>query len=233
MDRIMGRGALRALAVAVLGFAAVLVAAAVPSQAASYTLNYTGSVRSVPGGGLFSVLGVVPGDFVSGTVTIDPFNPVADGTSSGNSFFLQPSVLSTFHVEHPGAIDFTHTDTGNGEVVTAGSPHPVSGMALRQFGAHSDIELIFRTSATGGPLTSLAGLPGTPSELIALFGGNSPFAVGTYSLYGYGVIIFDIDFTTAVTPIPAALPLFASALGGLGFAAWRRRRARAIEAAQG
>jgi len=29
----------------------------------------------------------------------------------------------------------------------------------------------------------------------------------------------------ATTPIPAALPLFASALGGLGFAGWRRRRA--------
>jgi hypothetical protein len=27
-----------------------------------------------------------------------------------------------------------------------------------------------------------------------------------------------------VTPIPAALPLFASALGGLGFAGWKRRR---------
>jgi len=29
----------------------------------------------------------------------------------------------------------------------------------------------------------------------------------------------------ATTPIPATLPLFASALGGLGFAGWRRRKA--------
>jgi hypothetical protein len=31
----------------------------------------------------------------------------------------------------------------------------------------------------------------------------------------------------ATTPIPAALPLFASALGGLGFVGWRRKRAAA------
>ncbi len=33
----------------------------------------------------------------------------------------------------------------------------------------------------------------------------------------------------ATTPIPAALPLFASALGGLGFFGWRRRTARQPE----
>jgi hypothetical protein len=30
--------------------------------------------------------------------------------------------------------------------------------------------------------------------------------------------------TIAATPIPAALPLFASALGGIGFVGWRRRK---------
>ena len=30
--------------------------------------------------------------------------------------------------------------------------------------------------------------------------------------------------TVAATPIPAALPLFASALGGIGFVGWRRRK---------
>jgi hypothetical protein len=28
----------------------------------------------------------------------------------------------------------------------------------------------------------------------------------------------------SATPIPAALPLFASALGGLGYVGWRRRK---------
>lgn len=35
----------------------------------------------------------------------------------------------------------------------------------------------------------------------------------------------------ASTPIPAALPLFGAALGGLGFAAWRRRRSLGTAAA--
>jgi hypothetical protein len=30
-----------------------------------------------------------------------------------------------------------------------------------------------------------------------------------------------------VTPVPAALPLFISALGGLGYFGWRRNRGRA------
>jgi len=34
-------------------------------------------------------------------------------------------------------------------------------------------------------------------------------------------------FRISNTPIPAALPLFVSALGGLGFVAWRRRQANA------
>jgi hypothetical protein len=33
--------------------------------------------------------------------------------------------------------------------------------------------------------------------------------------------------TVATTPVPAALPLFLSGLGGLGFAAWRRRKGNA------
>jgi hypothetical protein len=33
-----------------------------------------------------------------------------------------------------------------------------------------------------------------------------------------------VEFQVATTPIPAALPLFAAALGGLGFFGWRRRK---------
>lgn len=35
------------------------------------------------------------------------------------------------------------------------------------------------------------------------------------------------NFTLAATPIPAALPLFISALGGLGFVGWRRKQIHA------
>jgi hypothetical protein len=52
--------------------------------------------------------------------------------------------------------------------------------------------------------------PGAPPGLIYLFGGTSPSITVTAPV--------------AATPVPAALPLLATALGGLGFAGWRRRR---------
>jgi hypothetical protein len=51
-------------------------------------------------------------------------------------------------------------------------------------------------------------------ELTLAFGG------GGY----YGIAGLNFDQVAATTPVPAALPLFGSALGGLGFAGWRRRR---------
>jgi len=59
-------------------------------------------------------------------------------------------------------------------------------------------------------------------------------AVNTTALYfqmgdDWNTGIRSLSFETAVatTPIPAALPLFASALGILGFAARRRRKSAA------
>jgi len=58
--------------------------------------------------------------------------------------------------------------------------------------------------------------------LLSLDGWASP---GTYQA---GNWVFTAKFSTpATTPIPAALPLFASALGGLGFVGWRRKKATA------
>jgi hypothetical protein len=48
--------------------------------------------------------------------------------------------------------------------------------------------------------------------------GSGTFTVGALET-------FSISASVATTPIPAALPLFASALGGLGLFGWRRRRA--------
>jgi hypothetical protein len=207
----------------------MLMAQAAPSAAASYTLDFTGTVTSTPGtpSNLFRVLGVVAGDFVSGSVTINPFNADTYSPGSVNTNFAQTGVSQTFHVEHPGAVDMTISDTGDGDIVAAGTPASVSGMQFQLHGAKSYLELTFETDATGGPLTTLSGLPSTATELIAMFGGTSPRARGMYILNGFGVVAFDIAFSaTAVTPIPAALPLFVSALGGLGFMTWRRRNGR-------
>jgi hypothetical protein len=61
--------------------------------------------------------------------------------------------------------------------------------------------------------------------------GNSPYSltqVITLQLTGGASASFDSDLQT--TPLPAALPLFASGLGALGFAAFRRKRRTAAAA---
>jgi hypothetical protein len=79
----------------------------------------------------------------------------------------------------------------------------------------------------GSLLTSLVGLPNTPAALFAMLGGSPSLALGTFNPNGDdGYLAFDIAFSTAVTPIPASLPLFASALAGLGFVGWRRKAQR-------
>jgi hypothetical protein len=42
-----------------------------------------------------------------------------------------------------------------------------------------------------------------------------------------GAVHVDVSQTLAATPIPATLPLFVSALGGIGFLGWRRRKSDA------
>jgi hypothetical protein len=58
-----------------------------------------------------------------------------------------------------------------------------------------------------------------------LFGEGSGAAQGTWSNSNGHSFVFRAKFSgvvPAATPIPAALPLFVAALGGLAFAAWRR-----------
>jgi hypothetical protein len=98
-----------------------------------------------------------------------------------------------------------------------------------------------------GPLTSLvdtAGLLAATSHgpansvLNSLTAAN--LAAGTYFLRMFGVIAGNSDInsrlvalngTVAATPIPAALPLFATALGLVGFMGWRRKAATPAAAA--
>jgi hypothetical protein len=67
---------------------------------------------------------------------------------------------------------------------------------------------------------------------------NDAFATPALSFFAYvpadgalpyqsqgSSVTFSFDAPVAATPIPPALPLFASALGGLGFVGWRRNKA--------
>jgi hypothetical protein len=59
----------------------------------------------------------------------------------------------------------------------------------------------------------------TDAQEASLLAGNTYFNIHTLTFRGG-----EIRGQIAVTPIPAALPLLATALGGIGLVAWRRRR---------
>ena len=61
-----------------------------------------------------------------------------------------------------------------------------------------------------------AGLTFTPTIITVNLAGDAP-QIGDQ-------LILDLTFPTTATPLPAALPLFASGLGALGLLGWRRKR---------
>jgi hypothetical protein len=204
----------------------LLIAAAGPAW--SYTLNFTGTVDSTAG--VFPAAGIAPGDAVSGSLTYDVLNSTPSVTMpwpDSIGVFKQASASFTFRVTHPGTLDFVQTRTGTGQVESNGFP---TGARLGLYAGDgvNDLQLSYRTDGATPALTSLASLPTDSSAILALLTGHVLNAVGFYRIDGFGDVSFRLAFTpVATTPIPAALPLFVSALGGFGFLAWRRRAAAA------
>ena len=90
----------------------------------------------------------------------------------------------------------------------------------------------------GGDVAGVDGIASGTNDVfmeISNFTSAPSFAEFTYTQATSNVGVFTASdrvlhveaFATAVTPIPAALPLFISALGGLGYLGWRRRKAAA------
>lgn len=213
-----------------MGFVAILFANATPSAAASYTLNFTGTVTGTTG--IFTTLGIAGADPVSGSITFDPFNDSSYiGSPPVATSFAQSAASFTFHVNHPGGLDFSNTDAGTGEVQSSNFG-VAQQLILFAAGAVSSLDLNFTTLGPGAALSSLAALPTTSGELLSLLGGTAVSYSGLYQIPTYGTVNFAVAFSPAVatTPIPAALPLFGSGLMMLGFVAMKRRahsRARA------
>jgi hypothetical protein len=120
----------------------------------------------------------------------------------------------------------TATLAYTGQAVGSSVPLPAGG------------ELFFYTASNGGGLSFVDGL--TSLELFDVLGDQVYSGLETAPLFSIGTFLVPTDFNTntnihavltvaavAMTPIPGALPLFASALGGLGFVGWRRKRATA------
>jgi hypothetical protein len=156
---------------------------------------------------------------------------INDGTLAGNGVVGSPNLiaLGANATVAPGdpAADPTDTLTFEGDVGIAG------GLALEfasitdfdvisifgdtQFELGSDVEFLFSFSPEAGDtftfLTSDT-LTGFDNINFEAFGLTQPFTVTD----------FNGDLTLQIVPVPAALPLFGSALAGFGLVGWRRRR---------
>jgi hypothetical protein len=209
-----------------LVFAALLFGAPAPSAAASYTLSFTGTVETTEGrngnGDVFAALGIVSGDPLSGSISIDPFNESPTEVLVGTTRFDQPSVAYTFHVSHPGKVDLTFSDSGSGRIFSGGTPIPFKEFGFFLGGSSSSLVLFSETDAMGEPLLSLAGLPTTLSGILAMLGGVGGTS-GTFELTGLERVEFNLKQDVNTVPIPTAFPLFVSALCGFGVIGWRRR----------
>src|SRR4051812_20510110 len=167
---------LRAIGIAVLGFLAVLVASATPSSAASYTLNYTGTVTSTTG--FFAASFFLAGDPVTGSLTFGSFNETPDASLPNQYTFTQGCCGGEpFHVTGIFSDYSVNLPSNGGSVISDTSVNPA--LTLDAFNGSADVSLRFQTDGATPVLTSLAGLPTTSDGILALLGGNPLLAEGT------------------------------------------------------
>src|SRR5882724_600439 len=212
----------RAIGAAALGFAVILLATATPSAASTYTLNFTGTATSVTGP--FDTLGAAVGDPISGSLTFSPFTTTPFTVPDPNVSSFSEVGTYSFHISN-SALDLSLLGGGAGFVTNFVNPP----QNFLRFIVGDDVNtkglvLFFVTDGGGTALTSLAGLPTTPEGILALLGGGSLSASGVIRAAVGSEVGFTISLAAATTPIPAALPLFAGGLVGLGLVARRRKR---------
>jgi hypothetical protein len=231
------------LAAGVLTFGAFDTTAA---QAGTLTITFGGTTKAIPDLGTgTTITELAPaGTTVSGSLSIEVDDAAIasdDGTSAYNFFLSSSGKVSnyTFHID--GGADYG--ESGSGAIVNLSNFIGLTGVAYQVLGSYT-LQLGFLNDSPAGSyldyaFNHLSSLPTTLAEYQALLGsfnspyGSFPFGVLLNSASNVGSFFELTEFSsvytaspTAVTPIPAALPLFASALGGLGFAGWRKRRAQ-------
>lgn len=206
---------------------ALLLGLASHASAATITATYTGTVKnSFDSTGVFGT----PGGNLAGAAynLVYTINDAVGSYSTFNGTIFDP-LLSGDQIF--GGVTAVLTINGHSLAYTGGSPtdsydivagKPGSGQLVHQ-----------ASSATGSILASVQMTnpgPGFPTSVYtALTLSSCPAgscAAGVFFTVaggGWGNLNFG-SLTVAATPIPAALPLLVSALGGLGFVGWRRRK---------
>ncbi len=161
-----------------------------------------------------------------GTITLDV--SVLQNPGS-NSSLASPGLVTSFSISVSGASSGNGTwslvDFGDIRWVTEtaldltqelfGQPTLMDPWGTPGMGAGGDFNL-FQEAFGGGGGFAAAAAPGTAPE------GTSWFELTTND--GFGDPMLLTSFRPTVIPIPAALPLFGSALALMGFVGWKRKK---------
>jgi hypothetical protein len=153
------------------------------------------------------------------------------GTLTGDQlhvYFLYPDASSVYYDLGTTAVPGTDfgvggykwTVTGNQIVFTA------SPIGAGPFGSASFNGLEFIDVSRDPGIAGVTVNPSTTVDVASIplvtFTSNALFFNFQGQPHWFGSITYDLAFAT--TPVPPALPLFVSAVGGLGLLAWRRGR---------
>jgi choice-of-anchor C domain-containing protein len=188
---------------------------------------------------------IVNGSFeLPGLTTPDHLFDLAPGDNSINGWQITTGTVDLITDTCCGTIP---ADTGNqfvdlvGSQFTGGISQQFATIANQAYyltfayshnaGVPAASASVVVTDAASQPLlsTSVIHAGAGWSHFVAQFIATSTATTLTFTnlLGGSNQGVFLDSVNVAATPIPAALPLFASALGGLGFAVWRRKKAAA------
>jgi hypothetical protein len=178
--------------------------------------------------------------------------PIYSGFQAGDTFNIQFSFESTTPDEHPlNPINGTYVNAIKGITFsstnlnfTAGaSDLLINSIAVTNYsvgaGSGATDEFLLDASFGGSvpvsyiqlKLRTLDLATFTSDQLPTSFLSTALFDITPFSMDTggrFGLVFGILSDPVASTPIPAALPLFASALGGLGFVGWKRRKSAAV-----
>jgi hypothetical protein len=130
--------------------------------------------------------------------------------------------LLTINIEVSGIGSGTLTDNLAGVFSTQQQQPPINGAGFEDVQLAGVIMFTISPSLSGYDLTTAIG-PATGTSFV-FSGIDFPTTFAFFALTSIG----DTTFTAVTaTPLPAALPLFATGLGALGLLGWRRKRKNA------
>ena len=219
-----------------LAVAMATMAAATQCYATPITIAFEGQVSDISG--TPHDFGANVGDAVSGTLTFNPTTdlPFASGTDS--SIF-----------QSPAAFTFSTGASGSGAgAITTGQTVFFGAVVSSNFGAAVGMTQ-FDPVAGLDYIASYLSIAITTTDQIPVASSLSSLSLASY-LANAGTLTGALWFNTgaldmpsymgfnilsasvvAATPIPPALLMFMTALGGLGFVGWQRRRTEVVATA--